>query len=612
MSATSLIVSIIVIFSQYHSRLVLAGIGVAEFILPVLVLDAICFGEKDDQNVVIAEILAVLSFDDEQPTNPSMQLREREKAVNAVLTIFDVIRHWVEREMEQINHSPRSKSKRGSRQSRCDHSPGTWPIEESISKINRFLKQIPPVTCAIAASSVGMNARALRFLEIDSRGKCGLHKKRMNNTEQQGSKFLKSQYIDGIDLNLTRTLFGKLNDFDTMHIISQKDQCRESSLANRLARDACERELFDDVEGSCQAYEHLLDARQNKDTETYCARVEAQKGLLRCQLKLGRLDSVINQAYGMSSKLNTNHNYGGISEDFLPFATEAAWRLGNWSVLEQLSAMNVDDITDHVYRQQVCLGRVMHSLHNQSSSMFAVCLKEARESVMTSLTSAARDSYSQSYPHLMQLHALQEIESASRDFFEDRLKTTNEFFEDQWAHRLNLSSPDSTGSNVIVNIRLALCRMATQPNAEGLIWLDAGKRARKAGLLKIAEQCLTHADVAFCSSLDLNVHDAAALSLARSSLGNVKLQFAKLKYTLGEATTALSLIEGEISSSIFHLDGNELYDFVSSSEQSIENIGRLLLESTKWLATDGLKSGSEIRSRYHIILKLVPNWERGL
>ena len=461
-----------------------------------------------------------------------------------------------------------------------------------------------------------MNARALRFLEIDSRAKCGLHIIRSNDNGRahQGPKFLKSQYIDGIDLGLTRTLLGKLNDFDTMIIISQKGQCHKSSLTNRLAKDACERELFDDVEGSCQAYEHLLDARRNKDAETNCARLEAQKGLLRCQLKLGRLDSVINQAYGMSSNFSTSHDYGGISEDFLPFATEAAWRLGNWSVLEQLSAMDVDGITDHTSRQQLCLGRVMHSLHNKSSSMFAACLDEMRESVMASLTSAARDSYSQSYPHLMQLHALQEVESASRAFFQGPSNEHHAFLGNEWAHRLNLSSPNSTGSNVIVNTRLALCRMANEPIAEGLIWLDAGKRARKAGLLKIAEQCLTHADVAFCSSLE-NEHvcDAAESSLARESLGKVKLQFAKLKYTLGEATTALSLIEGDnISSSIFHLDEKELQAYVLRSKQSIGNIGRLLLESTKWLATGGLKSGSEIRNHYQTILKLVPGWERGL
>lgn len=569
----------------------------AEFILPVLVLDMVCFGEIDDQNTITNEFLSALSFEED---SSSMQPREREKAVNAVFATMDIIRLWTEREIEQML-SPK-KPKRNSRQSRKDnHGLGSWPVEESISKINHFLKRIPSSMCAQAASAVGMNARALRFLEIESRSKCGLHVAIPSETTQE-PKYLKSQYIDGIDLDLTQVLLGKLSDFDTMIAISQKNRHHKSSLAKRLAEEASERELYGDIEGSCQAYEQLLDTRLTHETETD-NRVEAQQGLLRCLLKLGKLESVLNQAYGMSSK-NTDNDLG-ISGDFLPFATEAAWRLGNWSVLEQASDVDLETI-DQNNRHQLCLGRVMHAIQSNSAPKFVSAIHEARESVMTSLTSAARDSYSQCYPHLMQLHALQEVEHASRGLLTNAKIGTIDILSEEWISRLNLSSPHSTGSNVIVDTRLALCRMINEPIAEGSLWLDIGKGSRKVGLFQVAEKCLTHADVAFCS-----ISDKIAQPLAQKAIGKVKLQLAKLKYALGETTSALSLIENDMPSSVFQLHNDELKSFVSRSGQSVDTIARLLLQATEWMVADGLKSGSEVRNRYTTVLTLVPKWERG-
>ena len=577
-----------------------AGIGVAEFILPVIVLDAICFGEKDDLDVIVSELLEVLSFDIE---NPLMQPREREKAVNAVFTLFDVLRHWAEQEMEQLQISPKGKSKRRSRSSRnSDHTLDVWPIEESISKINQFLKRIPASNCAVAASCVGMNSRALRFLEIESRSKCALRIANNMNTKQG---YLTSQHLDGIDLDLMHDLLGKLNDFDTMVIISQKGQRHQSSLTRRLAQDASERELCGDIESACQAYEQLLDTRLNKEEVADNTRLMAQQGLLRCQLKLGRLDSVINQAYGMTSNSNRAEEML-ISNAFIPSAAEAAWRLGNWSVLDEVSHANLsENVHDVNGNHQLCLSRVMDSLHSRCPSKFSSSVQGARESAMTSLSSAARDSYSQSYPHLMQLHALRDVERVSRDFFDGLSNENREVLSDEWSIRLNLSSPDYTGSNVIVNTRLALCRMADEPIAEGLLWLDIGKKARKGGLYSIAEQSLTHADVAFSSSLTTS-------DIARESIGKVKMQFAKLKYATGESTTALNLIEDCIPSSILHLEDKELQSLVSHPEQSVDNLGRLLLQATEWMVSGGLKSGSEIRRRYQTVLKLVPQWERGV
>jgi hypothetical protein len=193
---------------------------------------------------VIDEFMAALSIDDEM----SMPLKERENAINTVFTTIDLIRYWTEREMERVSKSPPKKSKRRSRQQDGIAECSSWPVEESISKATHFLKRIPLSACSLAASAVGMNARALRFLEIESRSKCGLHIK-VSHDLPEGPKYLCSEYLEGIDLDLMRKLLGKLSDFDTMVQISRKNLLRESSLTNRLEEEASERELCGDIEG---------------------------------------------------------------------------------------------------------------------------------------------------------------------------------------------------------------------------------------------------------------------------------------------------------------------------------------------------------------------------
>jgi hypothetical protein len=130
--------------------------------------------------------------------------------------------------------------------------------------------------------------------------------------------------------------------------------------------------------------------------------------------------------------------------------------------------------------------------------------------------------------------------------------------------------------------------------------------ARKGGLYTVAQQSLTQANVAFCKSLSLNEQ-------AYESIGKVKLQVAKLKHAIGESTTALKLIEDDIPVSIFLMDEKRLETYIRSDKgQSSETVARRILQATEWMACGGLKSNPEIKDRYLTVLKLAPNWERGM
>eukprot|EP00957_Ditylum_brightwellii_P187488 14278434-Ditylum_brightwellii.AAC.1 len=66
---------------------------------------------------------------------------------------------------------------------------------------------------------------------------------------------------------------------------------------------------------------------------------------MSCLLKLGSLESVLNQVTGLVHTKKNDPIRGEVSSldmdkhsyaKLLPHAAEAAWRLGRWSVLEQL------------------------------------------------------------------------------------------------------------------------------------------------------------------------------------------------------------------------------------------------------------------------------------
>jgi len=181
-----------------------------------------------------------------------MDLKEREKAAHSVFMVMDVLRHWLEKEIELRS---KVKSRRASPPS--DNGDFSWTAAGCTEKIVRFLARIPLSSCAMAASKVGMRVRALQFPEIDGRSMAILNEEsNSQKVDVNGTtKFLTSDYLDGVDLKLTRMLLGQLNDFDTMMFVAQKSH--HTNLTVRLTEEAAEREMYEDWEGAYQAYEQL-------------------------------------------------------------------------------------------------------------------------------------------------------------------------------------------------------------------------------------------------------------------------------------------------------------------------------------------------------------------
>ena len=124
--------------------------SVAEFLLPLLVLDVLCFGNEDDGVDVIEEISVVLKA-------RGGQLSERRRAINTVFEIIDTLEGWREEEFAVMLAG------------RALPREGDWPSDESIERIQMVSYKVPLSVRASAAISIGNHARAVRNLELKAR-----------------------------------------------------------------------------------------------------------------------------------------------------------------------------------------------------------------------------------------------------------------------------------------------------------------------------------------------------------------------------------------------------------------------------------------------------------
>ena len=617
-----------------------AGLNVAEFILPILILDRLCFGNDMDEEIIRREIIDVLNF--QSSTEVLMHHTERQKAVNVVFTVIDTLRNWAEGETERRHRSSRSNSKSASRNSRpvVEASSGinNWPADEALSKIDDLLCSIDLSLQAKAAACVGMHARSLRLLEMATRKQdvdqvfnLGTGGEKSLRTEG-GPKTQDNHRNERADAELLKDVLYKLEDADTLSAVEERYALSDDPRVQ--IRDSIrQKEASGLYEAALQDYERALQLTSEDSRDQ-----TSETGLLRCLLRLGQFESVLNQVTGLMHRQTAPNKCKHGASHVIPFAIEAAWRLGRWRILSDLVGQdetnNSPQIVDGECKYQVAVGATMLGLHRRDSTLVCSALRDARRAIMQSLSTTARESYARSYSLIVRLQSIREIENASEilckrgtsgpSAIEDVCHSNT---QEGWGWDGRLRNVSAQGVTEIINIRLALARLAEEPSLEGSLFLKLGKQARKSCLYTIAANHFSQADAKFSREKHSKII---------SCLDDVKMQFAKLKHATGESTAALKLLgHGNMQQAVDQMiidRGNteKIIDIVSSHEmhrieslcgsQSTSALGdkpvvarfaERLLQITQWMADGGLKGGPEIMERYRFVHQLAADWEKG-
>lgn len=622
-----------------------AGLNVSEFILPLLILDRICFGSHTDQDLIRQEFLQVFSFESSSPM--SMGQSDRQKAVSALFAVIDTLSYWSERETENRQRSSRSASSSTSRRrvsSKANDdltSLTSWPADETITQIEELLSMIPLPVQASAADNVGMHARALRLLEMAARKSVVEHVFESSVDQQSkdvdcisgqtGFASIGNLSLAGIDVDLIKDVLARLDDCETMvgigggsflatPLLQVKDSIRQKEAAGNF-------------QAALQDYERALQVASIGDRDS-----DLQRGVLQCLLELGQFESVLNQVAGLIQK-------DADLASTKSFAVEAAWRLGRWQTLAGLIENEVDkDMPganfDCYDTYQLSTGKAMLGIQRRETSKVLSAIRSGREVLLQNLSIFARESYARSYPEIVRLQCLRELENATEILCQDSNacnftldEIAHSTLTDGWAWDGRLDLATSRGASSVISTRVALARLSGDSVLEGSLFLNIGKRARKNGLFSIAENFFSQAEAAFSSIPPNKLYTNPKLGMLMDA---TRVQVAKLKHETGESTIALKMLGQEGVHRAFEqmlpqiqnapkiqeiavnyerqriTEVQGLSTSVTENKQTLTNrFASRILRLTQWTVEGGLKGGSEITGRFEIIHKLAPKWEKG-
>nr|QDO16365.1 serine/threonine-protein kinase ATR [Lingulodinium polyedra] len=122
-------------------------------------------------------------------------------------------------------------------------------------------------------------------------------------------------------------------------------------------------------------------------------------GLVRCTQNTRRFESSLRLIQGLGEE--------ELRAGLKPFAVEAAWQLSSWERLQQ--ALDMPAAREDNEDFQVRLGQALLAFHKQDRESLRSVLRETTLQVTRTLASAARESYTRAYHHLLKLHVLSDI-----------------------------------------------------------------------------------------------------------------------------------------------------------------------------------------------------------
>ena len=612
-----------------------AGLEVAEFVLPLLVLDSLCYGDADDEVHVCRELNGILRASTDQGLVRNLPEGDLSKAIALVFSTLEVLQRWAEKEID--DKTSRRRSSRKNRPSYTD-SPAeaseSWSAENCVERISDLLSRVSLDLRATAASSVEMHTNALRYLELSARSKMGnstsgSHSQRSSEVVSR-SALRSRRHVHGVDANLLRDVLEGLGDFETFRGFA----FTQDAMGERLDS-VREKQSRGDWIGAWNLSAKQLQQHRQGSTESERKRMDLRCSGLDCLLRIGQYETVLNQVNGFilddREKNSSNDKHNSVTEarnGVIPFAVEAAWQLGQWESISTYVDSDPDTTlenrTDYDGAFRVAVGKALLSLYKKSEPQARLAIGDGRRAIMAALSNTAGESYNRAYPALVRLQSLQDVEDVVCRRFERRdnggsydslSADAAETGRNGWVWKDRLDLVANTERWCVANVRVGLARVFHDHSMEVSLFLKEAKRTRKKGLSQMASTALSNAKAKLNMLEEIGRKETALGQLPQLSdtLNEHKVQLAKLERQLGRTGNALNILDNQDVRGWLKGTDSEIQAMVEQSENggNVEQFVKRLLLSTEWIADSGLRGVSEIMERYRVATKLQPNLEKG-
>jgi serine/threonine-protein kinase ATR len=568
----------------------------AIYLLPYLVLSAVCHGTQEGRHSITQEILSVLDAAASENSGASVHGfsgGQSEVCIQSVFTLLDNLGQWVD-DVEQELALSLSQSSVSKQQKSKDQSSVSLTDQDQLivqcKYVSELLSAIPKVTLARASFRCQAYARSLMYFESHVREKSGS----FNPAAERSGIF------EDEDVSHLMEIYSCLDEPDGLSglsCLSKSLRLQDQLLMNKKAGN------WADVLTSCEQ------ALQMEPTS-----VQRHSDVLNCLLNMCHLQAMVTHVDGLVSRIPQ------YKKAWCMQGVQAAWRLGRWDLMDEyLSGAEDDSLVCSSSESNASfdlnVAKILQAMMKRDHFSVDEKIALTKMSLIASLAAAGMDSYTRAYPFVVKLHFLRELEDfhtllGDDSFLEKSFHLDDPAFSklvDNWESRLRITQSSIWAREPLLAFRRLIFGASGLGAQVGNCWLQYSKLCRLAGHYETANRAILEAQAS--GAPNIHMEKAKLLWSTRRSDGAIAVLQQSLLNMPVEVLGAAA-ISSITSLSLVPLNPPPI---VCESQAPNENrdIAKTLLLYSRWTHYTGQKQKEDVISLYTRVRELQSKWEKG-
>ncbi|KAL5856184.1 hypothetical protein ACOSQ3_006018 [Xanthoceras sorbifolium] len=571
----------------------------AVYLLPYLVLNAVCHGTEEARGGIAQEILSVLNAAAAENSGPAVHGvsgGQSEVCIQAIFTLLDNLGQWVDDVEQELALSQALQSSASKQQaSKSKNSNPTSLSDQNqlliqCKYVSELLTVIPKVTLARASFRCQAYARALMYFESHVRGKSGS----FNPAAERSGIF------EDEDVSFLMEIYSCLDEPDGLSglaCLRKSLSLQDELIINKKAGNWAE------VLTSC---EQALQMEPNS--------VQRHSDVLNCLLNMCHLQAMVTHVDGLISRIPQ------YKKTWCMQGVQAAWRLGRWHLMDEyLSGADEEGLlcssSESNASFDMDVAKILQAMMKKDHSSVGMQIGLSKQAVIAPLAAAGMDSYMRAYPFIVKLHLLQELEDfdalldndsfLERSFHPSDLKFSETMMN--WEDRLRFTQSSLWAREPLLAFRRLVFGASNLGAQVGNCWLQYAKLCRMASHYETANRAILDAQAS--GAPNVHMEKAKLLwSTKRSDGAIAELQQCLLNMPV--EVVGSSTISSISSLSLVPLNAPPLLGDTQALNEK-QDIARTLLLYARWIHYTGQKQKEDVIVFYSRVRELQPTWEKG-
>ncbi|PIN25709.1 Protein kinase of the PI-3 kinase family [Handroanthus impetiginosus] len=572
---------------------------IAMYLLPYLVLNAVCDGTEEARSSITLEILSVLdaaASDSSTTAVHGSNSGQSEVCIQAVFTLLDNLGQWVDDVEQELALSQPLQSSNQKQQlvklkdQSMNLSKDSNQVLIQCKHVSGLLGAIPKVTLAKASFRCQAYARSLLYFESYVREKSGA----FNPASERSGSF------EDEDISFLMEVYSGLDEPDGL-----------SGLASLRKSKSLQDHLVINKKAGNWA-EVLTSCEQALQMEPFS--VQRHSDVLNCLLNMCHLQAMVTHVDGLISRIPQYR------KTWCTQGVQAAWRLGRWDLMDEyLTGADEEGLlcssseSNAFFDKDVAM--ILQAMMKKDQYSVGEKIALSKQALIAPLAAAGMDSYARAYPFVVKLHLLRELEDFNsllngesflgRAFQRDEPEFSRTL--ENWESRLKLTQPSLWAREPLLAFRRLVFTASDLGAQAGNCWIQYAKLCRSAGHYETANRAILEAKAAGASNV--HIEKAKLLwSTRRADGAMAELQQSLLNMPI--EVVGPSAISSITSLSVVPVNPPPLISDTQSMNDNLD-VAKTLLLYSRWIHYTGQKQKEDVINLYSRVKELQPKWEKG-